>query len=74
MEDNSKHLKRGLFWTMADRFSVVIMQSVAIMVLSRLILPESFALIGIALFFINLSQVVVDSGICLLYTSPSPRD
>ncbi|MFE2861288.1 lipopolysaccharide biosynthesis protein [Sphingobacterium multivorum] len=62
MEDNSKHLKRGLFWTMADRFSVVIMQSVAIMVLSRLILPESFALIGIALFFINLSQVVVDSG------------
>lgn len=61
-EDKDNHLKKGVIWTIADRFSVVIMQFVAMMLLARMIAPESFALIGIALFFITISQVLIDSG------------
>lgn len=62
MNRKTTHLRAGIFWTSIDRFSVVFMQVVAMYFLARLLVPEDFAVIGIAIFFINISQVLIDSG------------
>lgn len=58
----NKNLKLGVLWTVVDRFSVIIMQLIAMLLLARLLNPDSFAILGIALFFINISQVLIDAG------------
>lgn len=63
-KDNStiKDLKRGVIWTLINRISVVGMQFIAMIVLARFITPSDFAVMGIATFFISISQTLLDSG------------
>lgn len=62
--DNStnKHLRKGVIWTLINRTSVVVMQFIAMIVLARFISPADFAIMGIAMFFISISQTLLDSG------------
>jgi O-antigen/teichoic acid export membrane protein len=64
MLDNSpnKHLKKGVIWTLLNRTSVIAMQFIAMVVLARFLTPSDFAIVGIAMFFIVISQTLLDSG------------
>lgn len=57
------YLKKGTVWSIIDRIAVISMQFLAMLVLARVITPDDFALVGIAMFFIVISQVLLDSGI-----------
>ncbi|MFV0398360.1 MAG: lipopolysaccharide biosynthesis protein, partial [Bacteroidales bacterium] len=58
----SVHLKKGVIWTLLNRFSVVGMQFLAMIVLARFLKPSDFAIMGIAMFFISISEALLDSG------------
>lgn len=60
--NTKKHLKKGIIWTLLNRTSVLVMQFTAMIVLARFLTPTDFAVVGIALFFMSLSQTLVDSG------------
>lgn len=60
--NTGKHLKKGVIWTFINRTSVLAMQFIAMIVLARFLTPTDFAVVGIALFFMSLSQTLVDSG------------
>ncbi|MCD7938378.1 MAG: oligosaccharide flippase family protein, partial [Tannerellaceae bacterium] len=62
-KDNSgKHLKKGVIWTLFNRMSVLAMQFIAMIVLARFLSPADFAVVGIAMFFISISQTLLESG------------
>lgn len=62
ISNSDKYLKSGTIWTILNRSSVLLMQFSAMLILARLIRPEDFALMGISIFFITISEVFVDSG------------
>jgi O-antigen/teichoic acid export membrane protein len=49
-------------WSAVDRLFTQLFQFVTLIVLSRLLPPESFGLIGMTAVFISLSQVLIDGG------------
>ncbi len=53
---------RGTMWTSIDRFGTMGFQFVINIVLARLLCPEDFGTVGLLYIFINVSQVLVDSG------------
>jgi len=62
LKKGTSDFTKAISWTLLDRFSVIFMQFGGMIVLARLLLPEDFALLGIALFFIGISQILIDSG------------
>lgn len=62
----TKLLKRktisGLLWSFLDLFSSQGVQFIILMVLARMLSPDFFGLIGIALIFIAISNTLIDSG------------
>ncbi|MDD6210894.1 MAG: lipopolysaccharide biosynthesis protein [Bacteroidales bacterium] len=58
----NNHIKKGFLWTSFNRFSSLIVQLIAMVVLARLLSPSDFALMGIVTFFLSLSSILVDSG------------
>lgn len=58
----NKQLANGVFLTMLNRIISTGIQFVALIVLARFLTPDDFALMGIVLFFITISQTFVDSG------------
>lgn len=59
LRDNAK---TGLLWSSFGTFGNGLISLIVTMVLSRLLLPEDFALIALLNVFISLSNVIVDSG------------
>lgn len=60
--NTTRELRNGTIWTSINRFTVVGMQFLAMIVLARQLTPNDFALMGIISFFINISQIILDSG------------
>lgn len=62
----SKSLKqtatKGIFWSVAERFSVQGTQFFIMLVMARLLLPSDYGLVGMITVFIALSQSLIDSG------------
>lgn len=61
--NHKSKLSNGLLWTIINKFSLIIVQFVGMTILARFIEPNEFALMGIALFFINIANLMVDSGL-----------
>lgn len=62
----SKSLKqtatKGIFWSVAERFSVQGTQFFIMLVMARLLSPSDYGLVGMITVFIALSQSLIDSG------------
>jgi O-antigen/teichoic acid export membrane protein len=52
----------GTIWTVTERLSLQILQLIVSIILSRLLGPSEYGLIGMLTIFIALSQSVIDSG------------
>jgi O-antigen/teichoic acid export membrane protein len=52
----------GLFWILAERVGLRVVQFLPTLVLARLLTPEEFGLVGMLAIFIALAQVFLDSG------------
>ncbi|MDC6366863.1 MULTISPECIES: lipopolysaccharide biosynthesis protein [Flavobacteriaceae] len=52
----------GAFWSLIERVSTQIIQSILGIVLARLLSPTDYGLIGLLTVFIVISQVFIDSG------------
>ena len=54
---------RGVFWTGAGQIVRQVIQVVGSIVLARLLAPDDFGLLGMAMFFIGIGQLFADFGI-----------
>ena len=54
---------RGVFWVGGGQFMRQAIQVVTSVVLARLLLPQDFGLLGMAVVFVGLSQLLADFGI-----------
>lgn len=57
-----KQFVKGVAWTTFERFTSYFMQFLIGVILARLLSPNEYGILGILLIFINLSQVLIDSG------------
>lgn len=57
-----KDFSTNFFWALVDRGGMLFFQFIALVYLSHLVTPYDFGLIAILGIFINLSNVLVDSG------------
>ena len=54
---------RGVFWVGGGQFARQLIQMVTTIVLARLLVPEDFGLISMAIVFVGISQLFADFGI-----------
>lgn len=52
----------GIFWSFFDIFAKQGLNFIIQIVLARLLMPKDFGIIGMIIVFINLSQIIVNSG------------
>lgn len=62
MTDLKSKAKNGLKWSAIERIATQFIQLVVMLLLGRILGPESFGLIGMLSIFIAISQTFVDSG------------
>jgi PST family polysaccharide transporter len=53
---------RGVVWSAAQKWGVRLISFLVMLILARLILPESFGLVAYATVFISFAQIFVDQG------------
>ena len=58
-----KSATRGVFWSGISQFSTQIYQFIVIIILARLLFPEDFGIIGMALIFTGLVQTINELGL-----------
>lgn len=54
--------KKAFFWVLIENLSLLGLQFISITVLSRILLPYDYGLLGIVNVFLSLSNMLVDSG------------
>lgn len=67
----------GIIWATIQRFGTMIIAFVTNIILSRLLTPDDFGVVGMLLLFIAISNTFVDSGLgsaLIQKTSPSKTD
>lgn len=52
----------GIFWSAIERFSFQGIQFVIQIIMARLLLPSDYGMIGMLLMFLQVSQIIIDSG------------
>ncbi|MBR5022767.1 MAG: lipopolysaccharide biosynthesis protein [Oscillospiraceae bacterium] len=52
----------GIFWKFMERIGAKVISSIVSIVLARLLLPEDYAAIALVMVFINLSDILINSG------------
>lgn len=57
-----KALLKGAFWTLASRWSVRLLGFVNTMVMARLIRPEDYGIVAMAMLVVGLVQTLLDTG------------
>ncbi|EEX9763734.1 O113 family O-antigen flippase, partial [Escherichia coli] len=62
MEKNSDKLRTGVRWSAIERIITQIAQLGILLILSRILGPKAYGLIGMLTIFIAISQTLVDSG------------
>jgi len=55
----------GILWSLTERFSMQGIQFVISIIMARLLMPAEFGILGMIAIFINLSQLLIDSGLTL---------
>lgn len=63
MQINKKSLLKGFSWTAIDRLSSQIVIFLIGIVVARLVSPSEYGVLGIIMVFVNVSGVIVDSGL-----------
>lgn len=63
MDSLKKKTLVGSFWVLLERFGYLGIQFVSNIVLSRLLMPEDFGVVGVLIIFTTLSNVLIDSGL-----------
>lgn len=58
-----KSATRGVFWSGISQFSTQIYQFIVIIILARLLFPEDFGIIGMAVIFTGLVQTINELGL-----------
>lgn len=53
---------KGIGWSAIERFSVQGISFIVQLILARLLTPNDFGIIGVLAIFLNISQVLIDSG------------
>lgn len=53
---------RGTLWVSLDKFTTIILQFIANLILARLLMPSDFGCIGMLMIFIAVSQTIVEGG------------
>lgn len=62
VEDLRREAVHGVLWSAIERFSVQIVQFIINVILARLLLPSDFGMVAMLTIFIQVSQLLVDSG------------
>lgn len=62
MDNLKEKTLTGLFWNLAERVGVRIVQFIPTIILARLLSPEEFGLVGMLIVFILLAQAFLDGG------------
>ena len=62
MDNLRERTLSGLFWNLAERLGIRIIQFVPALLLARLLSPEQFGLVGMLSIFVILTQLFLDSG------------
>lgn len=62
MSDLKEKAVKGVFWNLIERFGNQGIQFIIGLMLSRLLLPEDYGLVGMILIFISIAQVLLDGG------------
>lgn len=62
LSELKKDTVSGVMWSFISRFSQMLVQFVVTIILSRLLIPDDFATIGILTVFILLCNIIVESG------------
>jgi O-antigen/teichoic acid export membrane protein len=57
-----RRVARGLAWTLVDTWGRQLITFAVFLVLARLLVPDDFGLVALAVVFVNLVQLVVDQG------------
>lgn len=63
MKDTKNKVFENLFWRLAERYAAQIVQLVVSIVLARILLPEIYGIVALAIIIITILQVFVDSGL-----------
>lgn len=63
MEGLNKNQYNAIFWSVSDRFGAQAINFLISIVLTRLLTPEEFGLIGMIMIFMALGQTLIDSGL-----------
>lgn len=58
----SKHVFKGVVWSAVERFSVQIIQFVLSVILARLLMPEAYGVVALALVIMNVLQTINEMG------------
>lgn len=58
-----KSVRKSLYLSFAENYSVMLIQLASTPIVARLIKPEEIGLFAIAIFFVNLAQVIRDFGV-----------
>ncbi|MFZ5878384.1 MAG: lipopolysaccharide biosynthesis protein [Chloroflexota bacterium] len=62
MDNLKEKTLTGLFWNLAERVGVRIVQFIPTIILARLLSPEEFGLVGMLALFVSITQIFLDSG------------
>lgn len=63
MESLGDKVIKGAVWTAIERFGYLGIQFLANLIMARILMPSDFGVIGILLIFINVANVLADSGL-----------
>ncbi|EJG1636728.1 lipopolysaccharide biosynthesis protein [Vibrio alginolyticus] len=74
MNNFVKQLKIGTKWTVLDKVANQLLKFLVLMVLARLLTPEDFGLVAIAMFFVIICETIVSSGLTHAYINTSENN
>lgn len=57
-----QHIIKGVSWSAIERFSVQIVQFIISIVLARLLMPEAYGIVALALVILNILQTINEMG------------
>lgn len=63
MKDTKNKVFSNLLWRLGERYLAQIVQLIVSIVLARILLPEIYGIVALAIVFITILQVFVDSGL-----------
>lgn len=63
MNFNKKNVLSGLFWMFSERMGAQIVTFIVSLVLARILMPDDYGIVSLALIFINFCDVIATTGL-----------